>query len=422
VPVGRKRGTVAVLQGSGLSGAENVDSSGGAAGAELMSARAAGPLHVVQLGLFKDPQRRRPSELLEAWATLSEVAEAAVRAGVRVSVVQACAHAEQFDRAGVRYHFLPFGAASAHLAPLRDLLRQLRPQLLHVHGLDFPRQVLSLTTLVPCIPIVLQDHASRPPGIWRRALLRRAFAAVGGITFCAAEQAQPFRAAGILGARTPIYPIPESTTRFLPGDRAAARRETGLRGDPAILWVGHLDANKDPLTILDAVSALAHSLPGTQLHCCFGVAPLRAAVEARIARDPQLHGRVQLWGRVPHALIEQLMRAADLFVLGSHRESTGFALIEALACGLPPVVSDIPSFRALTADGAVGRLWPCGDSTALAAALRAVATSDAERVRRTVRAHFERELSFEALGAKLEAMYRDVVQGKRGASRPSGTG
>lgn len=379
-------------------------------------------LHVVQLSFFNDPLRRTPGELLQAWATLVDVAEAAARAGVRVSVVQACAHSERLERAGVSYHFLPFGETpeSAGLAALLELLRRLRPQLLHVHGLHFPRQVLSLTALVPSLPIILQDHATRPPR-WRRALLRRAFAAARGVAFCAAEQAQPFREAGILGPGTPVYPIPESTSRFLPGDRAAARQATGLDGDPAILWVGHLDANKDPLTILEAVAAVAPALPRIQLHCCFGAAPLRAAVEARIARDPRLRGRVQLWGQVPHEWVEQLMRGADLFVLGSHRESTGYAVIEALACGLPPIVTDIPSFRSLTGGGAVGILWQCGDPRSLSEALLSAAAPAHSQSRREVRAHFERELSFEALGSKLATMYQELLGGGRAreASAPS---
>jgi glycosyltransferase involved in cell wall biosynthesis len=102
------------------------------------------------------------------------------------------------------------------------------------------------------------------------------------------------------------------------------------------------------------------------------------------------------------------MRAADIFVLGSHRESTGYALIEALACGLPPVVTDIPSFRAFTGAGAVGRLWPCGDAQKLGAALQSVAARAPDDERCAVRAHFDRELSFAALGTKLVTMYRDV--------------
>ena len=187
-----------------------------------------------------------------------------------------------------------------------------------------------------------------------------------------------------------------------------ALRATGVRGDPAVLWVGHLDANKDPLTVLDGVSAAARALPELQLWCCFGVAPLLRLVQDRIAKDPRLRDRVQLVGRVPHERVEQLMRAADIFVLGSHREGSGYALIEALACGLPPVVTDIPSFRALTGAGAVGRLWPCGDAHKLGAALQSLAARAPDDERRAVRAHFDRELSFAALGTKLVTMYRDV--------------
>jgi glycosyltransferase involved in cell wall biosynthesis len=175
-----------------------------------------------------------------------------------------------------------------------------------------------------------------------------------------------------------------------------------------------LDANKDPLTILAGVSAAARRLPNLRLHCCFGDAPLLQAVKDRIAADPQLNGRVSLLGRVPHERIELLMRASDMFVLGSHREGSGYSLIEALACGLPPVVTAIPSFRSLTGGGAVGRLWPCGDHHALCEALHSIARSLGSAMRDTVRAHFNRELSFAALGLKLAAMYEDVLARGRG--------
>ena len=98
------------------------------------------------------------------------------------------------------------------------------------------------------------------------------------------------------------------------------------------------------------------------------------------------------------------MRAADLFVLGSHREGGSFALIEALATGLTPVVTDIPSSRTLTGDGAVGPLWPCGDWRELAAALQRVPAPRAH-----VRAHFDAHLSSSAIGRKLYAAYGRLI-------------
>lgn len=381
-------------------------------------------LHVVQISFFSDPERCSPARLLDAWSTLVDVAEAVCRSGIRVSVVQASSHSEHIERQGVHYYFLPFGdgqRAVPENGALGGLLRRLAPDVFHVHGLGFPRDVLSLASLAPGVPIILQDHASRPPRIWRRALWRRQMSIAAGITFCALEQARPFAKAGVLGPETQQYEIPESTSRFAPGDREEARRLTGLTGDPAVLWVGHLNANKDPLTVLKGISAAVRELPRLQLFCCFGTAPLLSDVQDRIASDPNLRGRVHLLARVPHERIELLMQAADLFVLGSHHEGSGYSLIEALACGLPPVVTDIPSFRSLTGAGTVGGLWPCGDSQALCEALCSVAPRADHRMRAAVRAHFDLELSLDALGLKLAAMYQHAHERKRGHSSIEGS-
>jgi glycosyltransferase involved in cell wall biosynthesis len=376
--------------------------------------------HVAQISFFNDPQGRPPAQLLDAWHSLVDVAEAASKPGIRVSVVQACSHTEHFERNGVQYHFLPFDDATSRNSRgtrYRELLRDLAPDVFHVHGLDFPRHVLSLAESSADAPIIVQDHASRPPRIWRRASARRGMSVAAGVAFCSMDQARPFTRTGVIHASTQVYEIPESTSRFAPGNREEARRLTGLEGDPAVLWVGHLDPNKDPLTVLQGIGAAARELPGLRLYCCFGNAPLLRAVQARIATHDFLRDRVHLLGRVPHQSVELLMRAADLFVLGSHREGSGYSLIEALACGLPPVVTDIPSFRSLTGAGSVGALWPCGDAHGLCQALLATARRAGPEMRAAARAHFERELSFDALGVKLAAMYEEVLARKRGVSR-----
>jgi len=118
-----------------------------------------------------------------------------------------------------------------------------------------------------------------------------------------------------------------------------------------------------------------------------------------------------LLGEVPHSQVELLMSAADLYVSASHREGSGYALIEALACGLPPVVSDIPSFRALTAGGSIGDLWPCGNASELADRLINAAARPRQATRAQVREHFTRELSFDAVGRKLAAAYAQLDSG-----------
>ena len=175
------------------------------------------------------------------------------------------------------------------------------------------------------------------------------------------------------------------------------------------MWVGHLNANKDPLAVLDGLSAAAESLPGLRLWCCFVCTLLKSAVHSRIAGDPNLRDRVTLMGSVPHATIETLMRAADIFVLGSHVEGSGYSVIEALACGLPAVVTDIPSFRALLAGSEAGELWAPGDAGALQRALLRLQTRRRPQTRVEVRAWFEREISNAALKRKWAQAYSELT-------------
>jgi glycosyltransferase involved in cell wall biosynthesis len=378
---------------------------------EPAAADAALAPRVAQVGFVLDPQRREPAQLLEEWPSLVDIAEAAHGAGIPLTVIQASAHEQTLRHHGVTYHFVapPSHGPLVHAPACARLLQQLQPQVLHVHGLEFAGEVTALAALAPQAPILLQDHAARLPRPWRWPRWRRGFAVAAGVSFCAAAQAQPFRRAHLLPRRVRIYEIPESSSRFAPQDRAQARAVTGLHGNPCVLSVGHLVAGKDPLTLLAGFRLAAAQLPDAHLWFYFGTAPLLETLRARIRDDALLRERVHLMGRVPHAHIEQAMRAADLFVSASRHEGSGYALIEAFACALPAVVSDIPSFRALTGEGTAGALWPCQDAAALGRALLAMARQPQEALRRATRAHFERELSFAAVGRKLRACYEDLV-------------
>jgi len=365
-------------------------------------------MHVVQISFFVDPERRPPSRLLEDWFALADVAQAVASAGAKVTVVQASMETGRIERSGVTYHFVAPDRKRRLLTTtvrFRALLHDLSADVYHVHGLGFAQEVMGLRDLSPRVPILLQDHADRLPRVWKRGAWRRAFAAAAGLSFCARAQAEPFQRAGLLGRDVPVFEIPESTSSFMPGDQARARAATGLRGNPAVLWVGHLNRNKDPLTVLDGIGQTARELPDLQLWCCYGSAPLLPAVRNRIERDPELLNRVHLLGRVPHDRIELLMQAADLFVLGSHREGSSFSLIEALATGLTPVAADIPSVRVLSDNGTIGRLWQPGNSAALVEALRVAAAGLGPTERTRVRSDFEARLSSTAIGRRFVAAY-----------------
>jgi glycosyltransferase involved in cell wall biosynthesis len=366
-------------------------------------------LHVAQINFLQAPAGLSPDEVLERWPSLVDIAEVASSGGTRVTVVQAAACDDRLTRNGIDYHFIDIRGllgATGRGRRFARLLTELKADVLHANGLDFAGEAFAVSQCLPRLPILVQDHASRPPRWWRRPQWRRCYAAVSGVAFTALEQAQPFSAAGLFGPQLRLFAIPESSCRFTPGSRVDARAESGLYGDPCVLWVGHLSSGKDPLTVLDGVARAMSQLPDLHLWCAFGSAPLFDEVQRRIEQDTQLRKRVHMLGKVAHKHIEALMQSADVFVSGSHREGSGYALLEALACGVVPVVTDIPSFRALTDDGHVGTLWPCGDATRLAEALVDVAANRPSP--QQVRAHFDAALSFAAVGRRWADAYAQV--------------
>jgi glycosyltransferase involved in cell wall biosynthesis len=192
-----------------------------------------------------------------------------------------------------------------------------------------------------------------------------------------------------------------------------ARSASGLRGSPAILWVGRLNANKDPLTLLEGFERALGTLQAATLTMIYSEDDLLDVVKERVRRSPSLTDRVRLIGAVPHDQMTAFYSAADLFVVGSHHEGSGYALMEACACGAVPVVTGIPTFRILTAGGSIGALWTPGDPTDCARALSDVGRRDLDAERARLLDHFAAELSWDAVGRRAMEIYGQVLGTRR---------
>ena len=336
-----------------------------------------GSLNVVHVSFHYDVDRRGPKELLKAWPTLLEVAAAVAGTGAKVHVVQVCRQDAIMRERGVNVHFVrepvAFGLDSRRwfrrlFFPVRlsERVASLVPDVVHVAGLNFPVQIRWLGRRIPGVPMICQDHANAPPTGWKRPLCRWGLQPAGGVAFTAREQSTPFFSSGVLRLGLPVFEILEGSTRFRLGDQQRARQRTRLHGDPALLWLGRLDSNKDPLTVLEAVAIAADKLKDPRLWCCYTAAPLEMEVRRRIELDPRLRGRVHLLGPLPHSEVESLCQAADFLVQGSHQEGSGYGVIEAFACGATPIVTDVPALRKITGNGRAAALSPPGDAAAMA--------------------------------------------------------
>ncbi|MBI3490481.1 MAG: glycosyltransferase family 4 protein [Acidobacteria bacterium] len=380
-------------------------------------------MKVVQVNCVFDRRLTDPEALLERYTTLTGWSEALLAAGAdHVAVVQRFSRGARLTRNDVDYVFVDDGGPGRPppwrwSTPAAHAVATLTPDVVHVNGLDFPMQVRKVRSVLPCASaLVVQSHAGggmvgRAPAT--RLLGRVARSVVDAFLFAAGEHADSARRAGLIAPRQLTYIVMPASTTFRPVSRGAAREASGIAGAPAVLWVGRLTARKDPLTVLDGFERSLPHLPEATLTMIYGTDELLPDVRRRIDASIALRGRVRLVGEVPHKRMPMYFSAADVFVVGSHREGSGYSLMEACACGLIPAVTDIPTFRLLTADGELGALWRPGDAVDCGRALIQLGAHDLAQRRAHVEHHFARELSWTAVGRRALDIYADVLKNRR---------
>lgn len=201
--------------------------------------------------------------------------------------------------------------------------------------------------------------------------------------------------------------------------RLAARRtlvETqpalDLRSDtPLALFTGRLHPGKGLDRLIAAWKIVVSRHPTARLLLA-GEGPQQMAM-ARQIEALSLTGHIRLVGAFPE--VDELLAAADLFILPSYEEGMSLALLEAMAAGLPVVASDVAGNRAVLRDGREGLLVPAGQVQTLAAAIERL-WDDRElgaRLGRSARRRVETEFSLAQSIEAHEHLFHRLVSRER---------
>ncbi len=204
-------------------------------------------------------------------------------------------------------------------------------------------------------------------------------------------------------------PFGVDTDVFSPGPSARAR--FAVPDDASVvLFVGGLDrahAFKGISNLLQAVS----QLDGKTHLLIVGEGELRSEYEEQ-ARKLGIDRRTHFLGRLDDRSLVDAFRSADVFAFPSTSAAEAFGLValEAQACGVPVVASDLPGLRTVVRQNETGVLVKPGSVEALASALYRVLSDGAFRARladKTV-AHAQ-AFSWDAHLDGLQKVYRDVI-------------
>jgi glycosyltransferase involved in cell wall biosynthesis len=212
---------------------------------------------------------------------------------------------------------------------------------------------------------------------------------------------------GVLGAGS-ISGVDLARFRPDPAARARLRAELALPSEAVVfLFLGRLNRDKGVLELARAFSGMASRHPDAWL---LVVGPDEEGLTPEVERAVQgCAGRVRILGFTDRP--EQVMAAADVYCLPSHREGFGTAVIEAAATGLPAIASRIYGLTDAIQEGETGLLHAPGEPQELSGLMSRLAGDPGLRTAMGLRARRRAEQDFAAarLTAELLRHYERLL-------------
>jgi teichuronic acid biosynthesis glycosyltransferase TuaC len=222
---------------------------------------------------------------------------------------------------------------------------------------------------------------------------------------------------GIAGDKVHVVGNGVDLHKFRPLPRDEARRTLGLAPQaPVLISVGGLVERKGFHRVIELLPALRQRWPGLTYLVVGGPSP-EGDIGADLRRQVAALGlgdAVRFLGPLPPARLREPLSAADVFVLATRNEGWANVFLEAMACGLPVVTTDVGGNAEVVCSPQLGTVVPFGDAEQLSQALsQALATRwDAAAIRRHAEAN-----TWDQRVAVLVDHFRRLVGAAAGAAQ-----
>jgi len=288
------------------------------------------------------------------------------------------------DRCPVREMF---GFLVCNVVPALRLARSWRPDVVHVHFAVPSGPLAYLLKRVYGIPYVVTLHGGDIPG-WDPQQTAWLYAFLLPLTRPIWREASAVVAVsqGLKDLAVQAYPdVPvQVILNGIDGDffQPLCDPDEHAAGEHPvqILFVGRIVEQKGLAYLLQGVRLLLDRVGPRFTVRIVGDGPLRADMEA-LVDELGTADRVEFTGWVPVEQVRTFLQTADVFVLPSLMEGLSIALLQAMSCGLPVVVTDALGNNELVRAGENGFLVPVGDAAALSQALAVLVQDEDTRAR-----------------------------------------
>jgi len=256
---------------------------------------------------------------------------------------------------------------------LRRLIRERQIDLVQAHGDTNPHAAIAAH--LEGVAVVWQLYDTRTPPPLRRVTMPMVTRIADAITTWGQELARVHPGTESLGERHVVVFPPVDADRFRPDAerRRSARLELGIPDDAFLLGaVGVRNPTKGYEWLARGLAEARRTHPAIQARVLGSPSPVHAAYEQSVLNEVSALGIGDIFEmRDGGSRVPELMPGFDALVLSSVSRSEGIptVILEAMACGIPVISTDVGAVREILRPGEAGLLVPPEDTGALAGAI-----------------------------------------------------
>ena len=298
-------------------------------------------------------------------------------------------------------------------ARLRTLLGNLEPDLVHAGPIQDVAYLIGQAGFHPLLTMswgfdLMKDAYLSPLKRWQT---RWTLAHSDMLTLDCQATAERAVSFGFPRERICVFPWGVDLTKFSPQSSIvpgkAWRQQQGWNDAIVLLCLRAWEPNYGVDVLARAFVHAAQQNPALRLILLNEGS--EAAKVRSILRAGGVEERVYFGGRIPNADLTTYFGAADLYVSPAHVDGSSVSLLEAMACGLPAIVSDIPANLEWIREGENGWIFPDGDDQALAEVILKAAALDWRALSLQARQDAVERADWSKNFQKLLKCYQDTV-------------
>lgn len=304
-----------------------------------------------------------------------------------------------------------------YMRSLRTWLDRHRPELIYVSMLKHDAYVATRWGRAAGVPVVLRPEGAGATGdmAWQRndrfgPLIGRETLKADAFVALSERIRDDLVGSGYDPGKIHVIPngVPIPADPWIPKGN----------GPPVVTFVGRLAFEKGIDRLLEAWPLVLDQCPGARLKL-IGAGVESDALQGMAVRMG-IADSVEFAGA--RADVEAILRQSDVFVLPSREEGLSIALLEAMALGMPVVVSDIPGNRTLVERNVTGQIVEANDRQALAEALaNAIRQNSAIlKLAQAGRERVARDFSVRTAAMRHQELFRGLIDRKRTGRKAPG--